>query len=217
MFLFQDGTALSIQLQTTPTATLSPFERLAKPTLPASPGQADYGAQSYWLLCLPCHGDKGQGLTAEFRQTYPPEEQYCWERGCHGERPYENGFRLPMNVPAVIGPNATLTKFSTAAYLQAYLLAAMPYWDPGSLSEEEAWNITAFLLRENGLPVDGEVNATNAPNISLFPPQTATLPASQEEPATAKQPVSNPVVWLLGLTLLMALFVLLVLRLRKIQ
>ncbi len=216
MFLFQDGTALSIQLQATPTATLSPFERLAKPTLPASPVQADYGAQSYWLLCLPCHGDKGQGLTAEFRQTYPPEEQYCWERGCHGERPYENGFRLPMNVPAVIGPNAALTKFSTAAYLQAYLLAAMPYWNPGSLSEEEAWNITAFLLRENGIPFEGELNTANAAQVSLLIGQTSLLPTMQTEPRASPSPSGYSIAGWLGLLLLVGMAALLM-RLRKIR
>ncbi|GAB4505437.1 MAG: hypothetical protein Fur0043_24320 [Anaerolineales bacterium] len=59
MSLFQEGTALSIQLQTTPTATLLPSERLARPTLLAHPLQADYVAQSYWLIRLPCHGDRG--------------------------------------------------------------------------------------------------------------------------------------------------------------
>lgn len=172
--LSQEGTALSIQAQSTLTATLSPFERLADPTLPSSPTQADYGAHSYWLLCLPCHGDRGQGLTDEFRETYPPEEQYCWERGCHGERPYEDGFKLPMQVPAVIGQDAALEKFFTAARLKGYILAAMPYWNPGSLTEEEAWLVTAFLLRENGVWDSNEVlNSSNADQI-LFLQETPT-------------------------------------------
>lgn len=213
MFLFQEGTALSIQLQATP--TLSPFERLAKPPLPASPTQADLGAQVYWLSCLPCHGDRGQGLTDEFRQTYPPEEQYCWERGCHGERPYENGFRLPMNVPAVIGPNANLTKFSTAAYLNSYLLVAMPYWDPGSLTEEEAWKITAFLLRENGIPFEGELNAANATLVSLLPAPIPTPSLAPAEIETAGPLTSSWIAWLLGATVLMGIVIIFALNLRK--
>src|ERR1051325_452370 len=74
-------------------------DRLAKPTLPASPSQADYGAQVYWLSCLPCHGDRGQGLTDEFREVYPPEDRNCWNSGCHGKRPYQNGFTLPTAIP----------------------------------------------------------------------------------------------------------------------
>jgi cytochrome c len=104
----------------------------------------------YWLSCLPCHGDKGQGLTDEFRTTYPPEDQYCWARGCHGKMPYEQGFTLPTKIPAVIGPGS-LAKFSDAAQLHTYIRTAMPFWKPGSLTEEESWGITAFILRQNGL------------------------------------------------------------------
>lgn len=144
--LFLDGGAARTSAQSlTPTP-----DRLAEPTLPAAPSQADLGAQVYWLSCLPCHGDRGQGLTDEFRAAYPPEEEYCWERGCHGEVPYEGGFTLPKTIPAVVSPQA-LAKFSDAAQLQAYIRAAMPFWKPGSLTEEEAWKVTAFVLRSNGL------------------------------------------------------------------
>ncbi len=215
MVIFQEGTALSIQPQSTPTATLSPFERLAEPTLPPSPMQADYGAQSYWLLCLPCHGDRGQGLTDEFRETYPPEEQYCWERGCHGERPYEDGFKLPMTVPAVIGMDAALGKFSTAARLNGYILAAMPYWDPGSLTEEESWKITAFLLRENGIAFSGELDATNAEQIPLLPTQSSGTNPALATAESAKQTASLNVTWPLALALVVVLVVVSALLLRK--
>ena len=134
---FDGGIAFSAIQQPTPTSTLSPLERLAKPTLPAEPSQADLGAQNYWLYCLPCHGDRGQGLTDEFRETYPPEEVNCWQSGCHGERPYDNGFKLPAGIPALVGADA-LQKFPNAAILQAYIQAAMPFWKPGSLAEEES-------------------------------------------------------------------------------
>lgn len=149
-------------------------DRLAEPTLPPSPSQADYGAQVYWLSCMPCHGDRGQGLTDEFRETYPPEEQYCWERGCHGANPYESGFSLPMFIPGVIGPD-TISKFADAAQLNSYIRAAMPFWDPGSLTEEDAWRVTAFILRENGLwKAAGELDASNAGEVRI-PPGTPTL------------------------------------------
>lgn len=142
-------------------------DRLAEPTLPPAPSQADYGAQVYWLSCLPCHGDKGQGLTDEFRETYPTEEQYCWERGCHGANPYESGFTIPTFIPGVIGPHA-INKFADAAQLNSYIRAAMPYWKPGSLTEEEAWRVTAFIMRENGLwNGNGELNASNAGEVRI--------------------------------------------------
>jgi len=158
---FQEGTALNITPQTTPMPTL---DRLAEPTLPASPSQADHGAQIYWLNCMPCHGDVGQGLTDEFRDTYPPEDNNCWARGCHGKNPYEGGFTLPTSVPRLIGPGA-LTKFSSVANLHTFIQAAMPFEDPGVLTENEYWQVTAFLLRENRIPYTGQLNASTANQI----------------------------------------------------
>ena len=209
--LIQEGTALSIELQNTPSgtnATLSPFERLAEPTLPVAPVQADYGAQTYWLLCLPCHGERGQGLTDEFRETYPPEEQYCWERGCHGERPYEFGFTLPMQIPAIIGPEAALSKFATAARLNAYIMAAMPYWKPGSLTEEEGWLVTAFILRENGIQFNKNLDTSNAEEVLLSQTQPSLTPV----PETGSENVEEPTrsinsQWILALVVVVLIVV----------
>jgi len=159
-------------------------DRLAQPTLPAAPSQADRGAQVYWLSCLPCHGDRGQGLTEEFRQTYPPEDRNCWDSGCHGERPYENGFKLPAGISALVGADA-LQKFPNAAVLQAYIQLAMPFWKPGSLAEDDSWAVTAFLLRQNGLRDDrAELNASNA--------DQARVRAAEAESTPAPRPVKNP-------------------------
>jgi mono/diheme cytochrome c family protein len=179
--LFQEGTAL---LQTTPTP-----DRLAEPTLPVSPSQADIGAQAYWLSCLPCHGDIGQGLTDEFRLTYPEEERNCWTSGCHGQKPYEDGFTFPKYIPPIIG-SGTLQKFSNAAILRSYIFATMPFWKPGSLTEEETWQITAFLLRENKLwDAQDELNASNADRILVAPPQATPTPQPPADTSSAFSPI----------------------------
>ncbi len=149
-------------------ATVVPTpDRLAKPTLSVSPSQADYGAQVYWLSCLPCHGDRGQGLTDEFREVYPPEDRNCWNSGCHGKRPYANGFTLPTTIPALIG-SGTLQKFPTAANLHGYIFAAMPFWKKGSLTEGESWQVTAFLLRQNGFwQGSTDLDESNAGSVKL--------------------------------------------------
>ena len=181
---FDGGTASSINQLATPTATISPFVRLAKPTLPVESSQADQGAQDYWLYCLPCHGERGQGLTDEFRETYPPDEVDCWQSGCHGKRPYDDGFKLPTTVPAVISPDA-VSKFTDAAQLNSYIRAAMPYWNPGILTEDEAWRVTAFLMRENGLWSGvGELNVSNAGEVKISrgtPTPVVTLEQVQVE------------------------------------
>ncbi|HJS19595.1 MAG TPA: hypothetical protein VJ785_12670, partial [Anaerolineales bacterium] len=191
---FDEGTASPVMQASTPASTLSPFERLAEPTLPADPSQADLGAQDYWLYCLPCHGDRGQGLTLEFRETYPPDEVDCWQSGCHGNNPYENGFKLPTAVPRVIGEHS-LQKFPNAAVLQAYISAAMPYWDPGSLKEEENWRITAFLLRENGYwDAQKELNESNANEVVISSGLATSLATPQQAEV---QKGSGGIVWMI--------------------
>ena len=157
------------------TASPTP-DRLAEPTLPASSSQADIGAQVYWLNCSPCHGDRGQGLTDEFRQLYPPEDQNCWNSHCHGNVTYENGFTIPKVVPALVGP-AALQKFPTAAALFGFAKASMPFQRPGVLTDEEYYQIVSFLLRENKLwNGQGELSASNAGSIRVGPPPATPTP-----------------------------------------
>lgn len=152
-------------------------DRLAAPDLPPNPSQADLGEYTYWAHCMACHGDRGQGLTAEFRSLYPEEDRNCWESGCHGPRPYEDGFTLPSVVPPLIGSG--LEKFGDAARLQAFVAASMPFSDPGSLSEEQYWQVTAFLLRENGLdPGTRSLGPGNAAEFR-FPSPSGTTPAPE--------------------------------------
>ena len=208
---FEDGTASSVVQQSTPVSTISPFQRLAEPTLPADPSQADRGAQDYWLYCLPCHGDRGQGLTQEFRETYPPEEVDCWQSGCHGKTPYENGFILPTKVPAVIEHTA-LAKFTDAAQLNAYIRAAMPFWKPGILTEEESWRVTAFLLRENNLwDASTELNASNAASVKI--PRGSLLTPIVTPQSNHVQQGSSATVWFIAAgAVLLILFLVFILK-----
>lgn len=210
---FDNGTADSIQAQADATPTP---DRLAEPTLPAVPSQADHGAQVYWLSCMPCHGDQGQGLTDEFRATYPPEEEYCWESGCHGANPYESGFTLPKKIPAVIG-ESSLAKFTDAAQLHAYIRAAMPFWKPGSLTEEESWRVTAFILRQNNL-WNGvtELNASNAADVKI--PRGAFLTPAVTPPSQDVGDPSEMWIWVgLGGALLFLVVLFFILNRPKIQ
>ncbi len=168
-------------------------DRLSAPPTVENPSQADTGAQVYWLNCQPCHGDVGQGLTDEWRAQYPPEDQYCWESGCHGDRPYESGFTLPQTVPAVIGEGA-LGRFVTAADLHRFVSQTMPFNAPGSLSEADYWALTAFLMRANGMPPAG----TPTPAAPLGDVETAALiglrgPARTATPPPTAVPVPAPV------------------------
>jgi hypothetical protein len=144
-------------------------------------------------------------LTDEFRETYPPDEMNCWQSGCHGKRPYENGFTLPTKIPAVIGQE-TLGKFTDGAQLNAYIRATMPFWKPGSLTEEEAWRVTAFLLRANDL-WDGqtELDSSNASTVKI--PRGALTPVVTPPPAEGQRG-RGTALWVIGIGILILLLVL---------
>ena len=213
---FDNGTATSSRPQVDATPIASPLgtvDRLAEPTLPAAPSQADHGAQVYWLSCLPCHGDRGQGLTDEFRDTYPKEDRFCWNSGCHGARPYDNGFKLPMTIPAVVGAG-TLQKFADASVLEGYIKGAMPFWKPGSLTDDQTWQVTAFILRANGLwDARVELNASNADQVRVGAKEA--VPTST--PGSAKGQLSNQVVrpFAIGGLVVLAVILLLILLPKK--
>ena len=169
--------------------------RLASPTLPANPGQADRGAIDYWLNCSPCHGDRGQGLTDEFRKgVYPTEDQNCWLAGCHGRRYYPNGWTIPAYVPALIGPGA-LGKFGNASVLEAFISLKMPFQKPGSLSADTYWRLTAFLLRQNGYwSGNGILDPATAERVRIppvLPDASAPLPTLAESATPQPVPASQ--------------------------
>ena len=65
----------------------------------------------------------------------------------------------------------TLKRFVTADELHTYLQASMPWWNPGSLSDEQAWELTALLLRHNGaLPETDELDVRQAALLPVHVP-----------------------------------------------
>lgn len=157
---------------TLPEPTLNPMDEvswLKLPDMPASATQADVGAEVYRLVCSACHGDKGQGLTEDWIATWDPSTQNCWQSHCHHANHPPEGFILPRYVPAVIG-DQTLMRFQTAQDLKQYIHENMPWHTPGSLTEEEYLQLTAFLLRENKIiQNDTTLDRSNIEAIPLTP------------------------------------------------
>ncbi len=162
---------------TTPTPTL---RKMADPQSwmnPPPPGntQADQGAYTYWMHCMVCHGNLGQGL-ALFRSYYPKQDQDCASPKCHGGPHPGAGFSFP-DAPAIIGPN-TLTQFKTAADLYAFISTRMPYQTPGILSSEEYWGLVAYLLRQHQvLPAHIQLDASDAGLVPINPNSTPAFSA----------------------------------------
>ncbi len=136
-----------------PTPTL---DRLAEPPLPSNPTQQELGRYLYWLNCMACHGDKGQGLTAEFRSLYV-EDANCWARGCHGGRLGDQGFPLPPTIPAIISSSGKLPPFDYPEQLFEFLRRTHPPQHPGLLTNDQYWALTAYLWAENGRLPAGQV------------------------------------------------------------
>ena len=162
-----------------PTPQMPGEDRLAEPVLPESPTQVDIGRNLYYFHCMPCHGDRGQGLTDEFREIWVEDHQNCWGRGCHAGRSELDAFYIPRSIPAVIGTPQALGPFQTAEDLFTFLRATQPPQRPGALDDAEYWALTSFLLHENGrllpdiedrqaVPSAGLALATLAPLLVLL-------------------------------------------------
>jgi hypothetical protein len=152
----------SVQDQTSawkPQTAITPtVDRLALPVLSEHPSQVELGSYLYYHHCMPCHGDRGQGLTDEWREVWVEDHQNCWAKGCHSFRDQDEVFTIPTTIPPVSGTIHFIQRFPEPANLFEYLSLTHPPQSPGILSVEQYWAITAFLLVENEkLDVKGEV------------------------------------------------------------
>lgn len=137
--------------------------------MPPNPSQADLGAEVYFQICLACHGDWGQGLTEEWRHTWG-EDKNCWQSKCHAPNHPPWGFEIPKYAPPLLGVGS-LSRYQTAEELHENIALTMPWWNPGSLTEDQAWEVTAYLLRERGeLSNEITLDESNAPVIQLHRP-----------------------------------------------
>jgi Cytochrome C oxidase, cbb3-type, subunit III len=190
--------------------------------LPANATQLEYGAEVYRLVCKACHGDKGQGLTDDWRAQWAPEDQNCWQSKCHALNHPPDGFYMPQ-VPKVLGQ--PIRGFNTALNLYTYIHNYMPWHDRGSMTEKESWSVTAYILKINGVDPIPELNAETAANVDLsvidpnlgptpVPPspevQSAPLPENTQTPIPTSGHENQNTgtiapVWVLGIVLLIIL------------
>lgn len=158
-------------------------DRLAPPPTVYPPGQADRGAQAYYQICMACHGDRGQGLTDEWRNVLGPPDNDCWQSGCHHAKHPPGGFVFPKIVPPVVGVPAR-APFDTALDLYNYISTRMPFQARGSLDKDMYWDLTAYLLRVNGIDYGNielnemtaaSIRVNNRPLPTAVPPQPPVI------------------------------------------
>jgi mono/diheme cytochrome c family protein len=113
--------------------------------LPPGEGSAKEGRNIYVARCASCHGERGEG-----RGANPPIA------GGLGTLKSE-------------APRATVGSYwpyATTAW--DYINRAMPYQEPGSLSADEVYSVTAYVLYLDGIVSEGEVlNAKSLPKIKM--------------------------------------------------
>ncbi len=176
------GTSTALQQPTaTPTISITPTfdsSRLDQPPTVYPPAQADTGAQIYWGMCMSCHGDKGQGLTEDWVNSFPPEEKNCWDSGCHADDAPENSFVLPQTgIPALAGAGK-LTRFSNSFELYRFIHENMPFFRAGTLTSDEAWSLSAYILRMNDREIPNfTLDETSGAAISVH--HKTSMPESQ--------------------------------------
>jgi len=112
---------------------------------PAGRGNAKSGRSVYEKKCAACHGERAQG---------------------QGAYPALVGGR---NSLAGASPQQTIGSFwPYATTVFDYIRRAMPYQDPGSLSSEEVYAVTAYLLFANGIINESdELNARTLPKVQM--------------------------------------------------
>ncbi|HET8699321.1 MAG TPA: cytochrome c [Gammaproteobacteria bacterium] len=112
--------------------------------LPPGSGTAMQGAAVYAAKCIACHGEKGAGR---------PNDQLVGGVGSIGTS-------NPVRTVGSYWPYAT-TLFD-------YIRRAMPVIAPQSLSNDEVYALTAYLLALNGVIEDGAVmNASTLPRVTM--------------------------------------------------
>lgn len=163
----EQSNELEIVIDSAILPTLTPFAEPSwiKLNLPEYASQLERGAEIYRLVCSACHAYDGTGLTDEWRATWTEDAQNCWQSKCHGENHPPDGFFLPHS-PAVVGPIIPAL-FDTAYDLYQYNQYYMPWQNPNSLTEDEAWAVTAYVLELNQFDPGPFLDAEGAKKILL--------------------------------------------------
>jgi S-disulfanyl-L-cysteine oxidoreductase SoxD len=77
---------------------------------------------------------------------------------CHGQNG-EGG-----SGPLLIGGNKRIASYQTTKRLYDYVSTTMPFDEPGSLTQDQYWNVIAYLLDANELlPADTVLGSDTAP------------------------------------------------------
>ncbi|MHB8839930.1 MAG: c-type cytochrome [Gemmatimonadaceae bacterium] len=120
--------------------------------LPTGSGTAALGADLFQKKCAMCHGPKGQGMPPAFPLLISRDPK------AEGFR-FASDFKLPHSI-GNYWPDAT-TVFD-------YVRRAMPLLQPGSLTNDEVYSLTAFLLAANDvIPMSATLDSASLMKVKM--------------------------------------------------
>lgn len=119
--------------------------------LPRGRGTVSEGASLYAVQCAQCHGAKGEGIA--------PNPALI------GRDPAAEGFKFATDGKLV---HTIGNYWPYATTLFDYIKRAMPLAAPGSLSDDQVYALTAYLLAENDVIADtATLNASSLSHVRM--------------------------------------------------
>lgn len=135
--------------------------------LPEGRGTAATGREIYSNRCARCHGAKGEG-----RDSVPL---------AGGQGTLKNP--KPLRTVGSYWPYAT-TIFD-------YINRAMPFNKPGTLTHDQVYAVTAYILYLNGIVAENaEINARTLPQVQM-PNRNGFVPDPRPDTGPRKKPVTR--------------------------
>ena len=137
--------------------------------LPPGRGTAAAGAPIFAAKCAGCHGKTGKEGPNDALVGRIPNDEFPFARD--------------PKAPKTIG---SYWPYATTVF--DYIRRAMPPDKPGSLNDEEVYNLTAFLLAQNDLIAqDAAIDATSLPKVKM-PARDHFKPDTRREPGGSGRP-----------------------------
>lgn len=118
--------------------------------LPSGSGTPAEGSKLYAAQCAACHGAEGQGMAVSG----------------HGMFPRLVGGIGTITTDAPVKTVGSFWPYATGLF--DYIHRAMPFTKPQSLTSDQVYALTAFILAKNGIiPNDAVINAQTLPAVKM--------------------------------------------------
>ena len=149
--------------------------------LPPGSGTAAVGKPIFIERCASCHGDKGEDPKYRLLTSFPRRLTAA---------------QLAENIDPLVGGKSVLTIGSYWQYattLWGYIRRSQPFDEPGSLTADQVYAVTAYLLHVNGIIGEQEIMDAKSLPLIRMPNRDGFLPDARPDVGkTAKARTRSP-------------------------